>query len=134
MSLDSKKDLCREFARILGGTGSVTNGVCLVQKFRKIPFTILGRRTNSPLVNPQFFSFENLDFQGNALNLGETVLLQEEVNPLLTELRKRNITVTAIHNHWLFDQPRAMYMHFQSIEPPLEFAKKVRDAFRVLKY
>ncbi|BBU39694.1 DUF1259 domain-containing protein [Aeribacillus composti] len=134
MSLDSKKDLCREFARILGGTGTVINGVCLVQKFRDIPFKILGRRTNSPLVNPQFFSFENLDFQGNALNLGETVLLQEEVNPLLTELRKRNITVTAIHNHWLFDQPRAMYMHFQSIEPPLEFAKKVRDAFRVLKY
>jgi hypothetical protein len=134
MSFDSKKDLCREFARILGGSGSVVNGVCLVQKFRDIPFTILGRRTNSPLVNPQFFSFENLDFQGNALNLGETVLLQEEVNPLLTELRKRNITVTAIHNHWLFDQPRAMYMHFQSIEPPLEFAKKVRDAFRVLKY
>lgn len=134
MSLDSKKDLCREFARILGGTGSITNGVCLVQKFRNIPFTILGRRTNSPLVNPQFFSFENLDFQGNALNLGETVLLQEEVNPLLTELRKRNIIVTALHNHWLFEQPRAMYMHFESIEPPLEFARKIREAFRVLKY
>ena len=134
MSLDSKKDLCREFARILGGTGSVTNGVCLVQKFRNIPFTILGRRTNSPLVTPQFFSFENLDFQGNALNLGETVLLQEEVNPLLTELRKRNIIVTALHNHWLFEQPRAMYMHFESIEPPLEFARKIREAFRVLKY
>jgi hypothetical protein len=105
-----------------------------VQKFSDIPFKILGRRTNSPLVNPQFFSFENLDSKGNALNLGETVLLQEEVNPLLTELRKRNILVTAIHNHWLFEQPRAMYMHFQSIEPPLEFAKKVREAFRVLKY
>jgi hypothetical protein len=133
MSRESRKDLCREFARILGGTGSVTNGVCLVQKFRDIPFTILGRRTNSPLVNPQFFSFENLDSQGNALNLGETVLLQEEVNPLLTELRKRDIIVTAVHNHWLFEQPRAMYMHFESIEPPLEFARKVREAFRVLK-
>jgi hypothetical protein len=133
MSWESRKDLCKEFARILGGTGSVTNGVCLVQKFRDIPFTILGRRTNSQLVNPQFFSFENLDSKGNALNLGETVLLQEEVNPLLTELRKRNIIVTAIHNHWLFEQPRAMYMHFESIEPPLEFARKVREAFRVLK-
>lgn len=133
MSWDSKKDLCREFARILGGTGSMTNGVCLVQKFRDIPFTILGRRTNSPLVNPQFFSFEDLDSQGNALNLGETVLLQEEVNPLLTELRKREITVTALHNHWLFEKPRAMYMHFESIEPPLEFARKIRKAFKILK-
>ncbi|ARP42457.1 DUF1259 domain-containing protein [Geobacillus thermodenitrificans] len=133
MNWGSRRDLCREFASILGGTGSLINGVCFVQKFRDIPFTIMGRRTNSPLVNPQLFSFESLDSQGNALNLGETVLLQEEVNPLLRELKKRGITVTAVHNHWLFERPRAMYMHFQSIEPPLEFARKVREAFRVLK-
>jgi hypothetical protein len=133
MSNESKSKLCREFARILGGEGSIANGVCLVQKFRDIQFTILGRKTKSPLVNPQFFSFENLDRKGNALNLGETVLLEKEINPLLTELRKRKIIVTAIHNHWLFDDPRAMYMHFESVEPPLEFAKKVREAFKVLK-
>ncbi|MFB9761431.1 DUF1259 domain-containing protein [Ectobacillus funiculus] len=129
-----RAQLCDEFARILDGSGMVTpQGVCLVQKFRNINFTILGRRTESPLVNPQFFSFEGLDNRGNALNLGETVLLQEEVNPLLTELRKKNIIVTALHNHWLFEEPRAMYMHFESVEPPLVFAKKVREAFRVLK-
>lgn len=129
-----RTQLCDEFARILGGSGMVTpKGVCLVQKFRDINFTILGRRAESPLVNPQFFSFEGLDSRGNALNLGETVLLQEEVNPLLTELREKNIIVTALHNHWLFEEPRAMYMHFESVEPPLVFAKKVREAFRVLK-
>lgn len=134
MSWEKRKDVCREFARILGGSGSLDeNGVCLVQKFRDIDFTILGRETNSPLVNPQFFSFEDLDRNGNSLNLGETVLLEEEINPLLTELRKRDIIVTAVHNHWLFDQPRAMYMHFESVEPPLEFARKVREAFKVLK-
>jgi Domain of Unknown Function (DUF1259) len=134
MSEKKLKKLCQEFARILGGSGSLDeNGVCLVQKFRNIDFTILGRKTNSPLVNPQFFSFENLDKKGNALNLGETVLLQEEVNPLLTELRKRDLIVTAIHNHWLFEEPRAMYMHFESVEPPLQFARKVREAFKVLK-
>lgn len=134
MSWDKRRELCQEFARILGGSGSLDeNGVCLVQKFRNIDFTILGRETNSPLVNPQFFTFENLDRNGNALNLGETVLLQDEINPLLTELRKRDIIVTAIHNHWLFDEPRAMYMHFESVEPPLQFARKVREAFRVLR-
>lgn len=82
MNWYSRKELCQEFARILGGSGSLDdNGVCLVQKFRNIDFTILGRKTKSPLVNPQFFSFENIDQQGNALNLGETVLLQKEVNP-----------------------------------------------------
>ncbi|USK35189.1 DUF1259 domain-containing protein [Bacillus sp. F19] len=134
MKRKDMEKLCREFARILGGIGSLDeNGVCLVQKFRDIDFTILGRKTNSPLVNPQFFTFENLDSKGRALNLGETVLLEKEINPLLTELRKRDIIVTAVHNHWLFDEPRAMYMHFESVEPPLEFAKKVREALKVLK-
>ena len=133
-SNDSECKLCKDFAKSLGGSATVTpEGVCLVQKFRDIRFTILGRRTHSPLVNPQFFSFEDVDSQGNALNLGETVLLQEEVNPLLAELEKRNIIVTALHNHWLFEEPRAMYMHFESIEPPLEFARKIRAAFKVLK-
>ena len=134
MSWENRKSLCQEFARILGGMGSLDeNGVCLVQKFRTIRFRILGRPTRSPLVRPQFFSFEDVDSRGRALNLGETVLLQEEVNPLLTELRKRDIIVTAVHNHWLFEEPRAMYMHFESVEPPLEFARKVREAFRVLR-
>ncbi|MEH7092584.1 DUF1259 domain-containing protein [Priestia megaterium] len=134
MNWDKRKSLCQKFARILGGQGSLDeNGVCLVQKFRTIRFRILGRPTRSPLVTPQFFTFEDVDSRGRALNLGETVLLQEEVNPLLTELRKRDIIVTAVHNHWLFEEPRAMYMHFESVEPPLDFARKVREAFRVLK-
>ena len=135
MNRKKLEKLCQAFARILGGEGSVDeNGVCLVQKFRdNLHFTILGRRTKSPLVIPQFFTFENLDNRDRALNLGETVLLQEEINPLLTELRKRDITVTAVHNHWLFDKPRAMYMHFESVEPPLQFARKVSEAFKVLK-
>lgn len=134
MNWENLKETCREFSRILDGSGSLDeNGVCLVQKFRDIDFKILGRRTESPLVLPQFFTFEDLDRNGNALNLGETVLLQGEINPLLTELRQQDIIVTAVHNHWLFDEPRAMYMHFESIEPPLQFARKVRRAFEVLK-
>jgi hypothetical protein len=129
--MGSKRKLCQEFARILKGEGSITpEGVCLVQRFRNIDFSILGRETQSPLVNPQFFTFEGLDRRGNALNLGETVLLEEEVNPLLTELRKREIIVTSIHNHWLFEEPRAMYIHFESVEPPLDFARKVRASFK----
>ncbi|MGM0922387.1 MAG: DUF1259 domain-containing protein [Bacillota bacterium] len=133
MDRRSLERLCQEFARILGGEGMLTDDdVCLVQKFRNINFTIEGVPTKSPLVNPQFFTFEIRN--GKVLNLGETVLLQEEVNPLLTELRKRNITVTSIHNHWLFENPRAMYMHFQSTDDsPLEFAQKVANALKVLR-
>ncbi|UAC49967.1 DUF1259 domain-containing protein [Bacillus aquiflavi] len=116
---------------MLGGSGSFEDGVCFVQKLRQIPFRIEGVPTNSPLVLPQLFSFEIR--HGKVLNLGETVLLQEEVNPLISELRKRKIKVTAFHNHWLFEEPRAMYLHFQSTsQSPLTFAKNVAEAFKVL--
>lgn len=85
-----------------------------------IQATILGRRTVSPLAIPFMLSFEH-----NGLNLGETVLLQSEVNPMLDALRKRRIIVTAFHNHWLFEEPRLMYMHWQNGGmDPFEFAKK----------
>lgn len=124
--------LCREFARIVDGSPSVVNGVCFIQKFRNIRPTILGRRTRSLLVNPTFFTFENIDNRGRALNLGETVILQREINPFISVLRKNGILVTALHNHWLFENPRLFYIHFESVENPIIFARKVRQALKVL--
>ncbi len=125
--------LCEEFGKILDSTSSFENGVCLATRSRtNLKPTVLGRRADSFMYIPQAFSFENLDSQGRALCLGETVILESEINPFLTRLRKHGIIVTAIHNHWLFDEPRLMYMHFESIDQPLSFAKKVRDALRVL--
>jgi len=125
--------LCREFARILGSTPSVINGVCTATRFRSnLHPVVLGRRAESFMFVPQAFSFENMDRNGRALCLGETVLLQEEVNPFMTVLRENGIIVTALHNHWLFEKPRLMFMHFESIDEPLNFARKVRRALRVL--
>ncbi|GIN94821.1 hypothetical protein J6TS1_06910 [Siminovitchia terrae] len=125
--------LCREFARILGSTPGVINGVCIATRSRtNLHPVVLGRPAESFMFVPQAFSFENMNKNGKALCLGETVLLQEEVNPFMSKLRQHGIIVTATHNHWLFDKPRLLYMHFESIDEPLTFARKVRDAMRVL--
>lgn len=39
----------------------------------------------------------------------------------------------ALHNHWLFDSPRLMYIHFESIDFPLSFARKVAQALATLE-
>jgi hypothetical protein len=132
-SHEALNGLCSQFARIVGGSPSVINGVCFIQRFRNIPVTILGRRSRSPLVLPTFFSFESIDRQGRALNLGETVILQREINPFISALRKQGILVTALHNHWLFENPRLFYIHFESVENPLVFARKAARALRVLR-
>lgn len=126
-------DLCEKFAEILGATPAVINGVCTATRSRtNIHPVVLGRRADSFMFVPQAYSFENLDQNGKALCLGETVLLQEEANRFMAKLREEGIIVTAFHNHWLFENPRLMYMHFESLEEPLSFARKVRRALNVL--
>ena len=63
--------LCNRLARIIGGTGSVTNGACVVSTLRRLNVKILGRRSRSPLTLPFALSFESKDSRGRTLNLGK---------------------------------------------------------------
>ncbi|WP_231603453.1 DUF1259 domain-containing protein [Bacillus sp. FJAT-27231] len=131
MSHDMSNNMssCERLANIIGGMVITSSPACVVQRLRNINATILGRRTRSPLALPFALSFEN-NRNGETLNLGETVILQREINPFLTALRKRGITVTALHNHWLFDEPRLMYMHWENVGDPFEFARNSIEAAR----
>jgi hypothetical protein len=131
---DRTRSICRrcaELADIVGGTPACAEGVCLIQSLRAdLDPTILGVRTRSPLVLPVFFSIEAPDNRGETLNLGEAVLRQDEVEPVMLVLRENGIIVSALHNHWLFEQPRLMYMHWQAVSPPEQFLRASRAALR----
>lgn len=117
---------CERLANIIGGEVVTPSPVCVVMRLRDINATILGRRTRSPLALPFMLSFEN-----NGLNLGESVVLQKELNPIISALRKRGLIVTAFHNHWLFESPRLMYIHWENAGMSAEeFAKKSIAAAR----
>src|SRR5207244_655835 len=47
-----------------------------------------------------------------AMVMGDLVLLQEEVNPVMKKLVEGGIGITALHNHLLRSSPATMYMHF----------------------
>ena len=40
---------------------------------------------------------------------------------------------SALHNHWMMETPRLFYLHYASIEEPLSFARKVAEAYQVLR-
>ncbi|MFB5674110.1 DUF1259 domain-containing protein [Paenibacillus terreus] len=123
------KTLCDRLAKIVGGTGSITNGACVVQRLRNnLKLKILGRRSKSPLTIPFLLSFESKDSKGNTLNLGETVILEREINPFVSELRKHGIIVTAIHNHWLFQNVCFKYIHWEKVGDPVAFARNSTSA------
>lgn len=127
-------NLCQQFANIIGGeVESTKNNVCMVSKPRSnLNISIGGRPTKSGLVIGGMFSYESMDDGGNTLNLGEIVVLQSEANSFIASLINSGITLGAFHNHWLYDNPRVMYVHFESVEPPLSFARKVAIALSVL--
>lgn len=123
--------LCNQFAKILNGKGKLNNGVCSVEMQRDFKVTVQGRQTSS--VVPAGFSFEALDHKGNALNLAEIAILEEEIPGFTHAVVQQGIIVSALHNHWLFTKPNILYIHLQSVEPPVNFAKKMAYSFHALK-
>ncbi|MDH5159575.1 DUF1259 domain-containing protein [Heyndrickxia oleronia] len=107
---DITASTCQRLADIIGGEVISAAPVCTVMRLRDINATILDRRTRSPLALPFMLSFEK-----NGLNLGESVVLQKELNRMIAALRKRGLIVTAFHNHWLFEEPRLMYIHWENV-------------------
>ncbi len=53
-----------------------------------------------------------------AMVMGDLVLLQEEVNPVISALAEANINISAIHNHFLGENPRIMFMHIDGMGNP----------------
>ena len=64
----------------------------------------------------------------SATVMGDLVLLQDEVNPVMTRLRHAGIEITGVHNHLLDETPRVMYMHYMGRGNPVELAKSLRSA------
>jgi hypothetical protein len=122
---------CQQFGAILGGNPKWENNGCTVSKKRSIPITILGRP--SPSVATIEFSYETVDSNGTALCLGELAVLSDEINPVLSILLQHRIPVTALHNHWLHTSPAIMYLHFETIDRPLDFAQKVSEIAKMLR-
>ena len=64
----------------------------------------------------------------SAMLMGDNVLLQEEVNPLITAAQAEGLEVGAIHNHFFYEEPRIFYMHLHGMGTPEELAKKYAKA------
>jgi len=64
--------------------------------------------------------------------MGDLVLLQEEVNPVMTALLDRGIDVTALHNHFFWDEPRMYYMHVHGHGTAADLAAKLKPAIDMI--
>ena len=67
---------------------------------------------------------------GHEVLMGDLVLLQDEVNPVMSALLDNGLDVTALHNHFFWDEPRMFYMHVHGHGTPAELAQKLKPAHR----
>jgi hypothetical protein len=71
-----------------------------------------------------------------AMMMGDTVLFEDEVNPAISAALDSGLSVTALHNHFLFDHPKVYFMHIEgegSTEQLATAVRKVYDKIREIR-
>ena len=69
---------------------------------------------------------------GTDVMMGDLVLTQDEVNPVMSALLDNGLDVTALHNHFLWDEPRMFYMHVHGHGTAGDLAKRVKPALDLI--
>jgi Domain of Unknown Function (DUF1259) len=64
--------------------------------------------------------------------MGDLVLTQDEVNPVMSALLENGLDVTALHNHFFREEPRIFYMHVHGHGTPAELAKELKPALALI--
>src|SRR5438093_4288100 len=63
---------------------------------------------------------------GDDVMMGDLVLLEDEVNSVMSELLSNGLEVTALHNHFFFENPRIFYMHVHGHGKATDLARMVK--------
>jgi hypothetical protein len=69
----------------------------------------------------------------DAMVMGDLVLLQDEVNPVMSAALENGLAVTALHNHFFYDEPKIYFMHIGGEAAPETLAKGVKAALDTVK-
>jgi len=69
---------------------------------------------------------------GIEVMMGDLVLLEDEVNPVMSALLESGLEVTALHNHFFWETPRIFYMHVHGHGSAEDLAVKVKPALHLI--
>jgi len=69
---------------------------------------------------------------GSDVMMGDLVLLEDEVNPVMSALLDNGLEVTALHNHFFFESPRIFYMHVHGHGKADDLARMAKPAIDLI--
>jgi hypothetical protein len=70
---------------------------------------------------------------GDVMVMGDTALLQDEVNPVMSVALNNGLAVTALHNHFFYDEPKVYFMHLSGAGEADKLALAVRKVWDKIK-
>src|SRR5205085_8079084 len=118
----------QDVLKTLGKQGDYKENVLKINIPRNdLKVTVDGVATPTPFGFGGWLAMTN-GAAGKDVMMGDLVLLQEEVNPVMSALLDNGLEVTAIHNHFFFDEPRIFYMHVMGHASPADLARRVKPA------
>lgn len=69
---------------------------------------------------------------GDDVLMGDLVLTQDEVNPVMSALLDHGLEVTALHNHFFWDEPRVFFMHIHGHGKAVDLANQIKPAIDLI--
>ena len=69
---------------------------------------------------------------GMDVMMGDLVLTQDEVNPVMSALLDNGLDATALHNHFFWEEPRIFYLHVHGHGKPGDLARKLKPALDLI--
>src|SRR5262249_46313623 len=129
------QDMPAEYQSVLSSLnkkGDFKDGVLKVNIPRTdLHVTIGGRPAPTPFGFGGWVALAKGD-AGMHVMMGDLVLTEDEVNPVMSALLQNGIDVTALHNHFFHEQPRVFYMHVHGMGDPDDLAHRVKPAIDLI--
>ncbi len=118
----------QEILKILGKQGDFKANVLKVNIPRKdLDMVVDGVVTPTPFGFGGWLAMTHGD-GGMDVMMGDLVLTEDEVNPVMSALLDNGLEVTALHNHFFYETPRLFYIHVMGHGKPADLAREAKPA------
>jgi len=131
----SAQDLPKDYQEVLTFLGRASDFKARVLKVNiprsDLRVTIAGQSTPTPFGFGGWVAMTKGD-GGTEVLMGDLVLTQQEVNPVLSALLDHGIEVTALHNHFFFEEPRLFFIHVHGHGEAMNLAHTIKPALDLI--